>query len=214
MKVLRSSLFRAICAMIVGALLIKYREQTVQWITIAIGIMFFLSGIVSLATYYTARKSSGGPEVYNSDGELISGGPRPALPIVGVGSVILGAILALIPDTFINSLILIIAALLIIGAISQFINLAAVRKFAHIGFFYWLMPSVILLTGIIAIIYPDVIATAPLFVIGWCMLLYGVVECMNSLKIHSCQKQMAKQRAEQAAIEVQDETKTEEQQTE
>ena len=44
--------------------------------------------------------------------------------------------------------------------------------------------------------------------------LYGVVECMNSLKIHSCQKQMAKQRAEQAAIEVQDETKTEEQQTE
>ena len=154
------------------------------------------------------------PEVYNSDGELISGGPRPALPIVGVGSVILGAILALIPDTFINSLILIIAALLIIGAISQFINLAAARKFAHIGFFYWLMPSVILLTGIIAIIYPDVIATAPLFVIGWCMLLYGVVECMNSLKIHSCQKQMAKQRAEQAAIEVQDETKTEEQQTE
>ena len=106
MKVLRSSLFRAICAMIVGALLIKYREQTVQWITIAIGIMFFLSGIVSLATYYTARKASGGPEVYNSDGELISGGPRPALPIVGVGSVILGAILALIPDTFINSLCL------------------------------------------------------------------------------------------------------------
>ena len=142
---------------------------------------------------------------------MISGGPRPALPIVGIGSVILGAILALMPDTFINGLTYIIAALLIVGAISQFINLASARKYADIGLYYWLMPSIILLTGLVAIIYPKAIASAPLFVIGWCMLIYGVVECINSLKIHSCQKQISKQEAETPVIEEQTETKDEQQ---
>ena len=56
MKVLRSAIFRALCAIIVGVLLIQYREQTVTWITIAIGVLFFLSGIISLATYYGAKR--------------------------------------------------------------------------------------------------------------------------------------------------------------
>ena len=43
MKVVHSSLFRAVCAIIIGVLLIQYREQTVTWITIAIGVLFFLS---------------------------------------------------------------------------------------------------------------------------------------------------------------------------
>lgn len=49
MKVIHSSIFRAVCAIIVGVLLIQYREQTVTWITIAIGVLFFLSGVISLA---------------------------------------------------------------------------------------------------------------------------------------------------------------------
>lgn len=40
MKVIHSSIFRAVCAIIVGVLLIQYREQTVTWITIAIGVLF------------------------------------------------------------------------------------------------------------------------------------------------------------------------------
>ena len=58
MKVIQSSLFRALCAIIVGALLIQYREQTVTWITIAIGVLFFLSGVFSLLSYMSAKRSS------------------------------------------------------------------------------------------------------------------------------------------------------------
>ena len=46
MRIVQSSFFRALCAVIIGALLIKYREQTVTWMTIVIGVMFFLSGVV------------------------------------------------------------------------------------------------------------------------------------------------------------------------
>ncbi len=198
MKVLQSSFFRAIIAIVVGALLVQYREQTVQWITISIGILFFLSGIISCATYFSARRSAAAtPEILDVDGHKIE--PlRPNFPIVGLGSLILGVILALMPTTFISWLMYILAAILILGAINQFVNLASAKKYAHVGAFYWVMPSLILLVGIIAIIYPQAIASAPLFVIGWCMMVYGVVECLNSIKIHQCHKAYAK--AEEARL--------------
>ena len=55
MKILQSSFFRGICAIIIGILLIEYREQTLEWITIAIGVLFFISGVVSLSEYFEQR---------------------------------------------------------------------------------------------------------------------------------------------------------------
>lgn len=189
MKIFQSSFFRAICAIIIGILLIQYREQTLTWITIAIGILFFISGILSIAEYVSTKKLSDKPEVYDSEGKLVSGGPKPHFPILGVASLLLGVILALMTNMFITSLTYIISGVLIMGAIGQFIFLANTSKYASVGFYYWIMPSVILIVAIIAIVYPTAIATAPLFVIGWCMLLYGVVECINALKAISCRKQ-------------------------
>lgn len=189
MKIFQSSFFRAICAIIIGILLIQYREQTLTWITIAIGILFFISGILSIAEYVSTKKLSDKPEVYDSEDKLVSGGPKPHFPILGVASLLLGVILALMTNMFITSLTYIISGVLIIGAIGQFIFLANTSKYASVGFYYWIMPSVILIVGIIAIVYPTAIATAPLFVIGWCMLLYGVVECINALKAINCRKQ-------------------------
>ena len=192
MKILQSSFFRGICAIIIGILLIEYREQTLEWITIAIGVLFFISGVVSLSEYFATKKSSEKPEVFDSEGKLISGGPKPHFPILGIASLLLGAILALMASTFITSLVYIISGVLIIGAISQFVFLANMSKYAYLGFYYWIMPSVILIIGIIAIVYPKAIATAPPFVIGLCMLLYGVVECINGLKANKCRKEFYK----------------------
>ncbi len=192
MRVLQSSFFRAIIAIVIGALLVQYREQTVQWITIAIGVMFFLSGIISCATYFSARRNAASTvPLFDDDGQRIE--PlQPNFPIVGLGSLILGVILALMPATFIDWLMYIMAAILILGAVNQFVNLASARKFAHVGAFYWVMPSLILLVGLLAILYPRAIASAPLFVLGWCMMVYGVVESLNSIKIHRCRRAFAK----------------------
>lgn len=197
MKILQSSFFRALCAIIVGALLIKYREQTVTWMTIAIGILFFLSGVISCATYFVARRRKDAPQVFDANGQQISGF-KPTFPIVGLGSLILGIILALMPTTFINWLIYILASILILGAVSQFVNLAAVSRYARVGFYYWIMPSLILLIGLVAIIHPSTIASAPLFVIGWCMVVYGVVEMINALKISRIHRITAKTAANTA----------------
>jgi uncharacterized membrane protein HdeD (DUF308 family) len=186
-KVFQSGIFRALCAIIVGALLVKYREETVTWLTIAIGVIFLLSGLISCMAYFSSRRAKDEPKVFDAQGNAISR-PTPTFPIVGIGSVVLGVILALTPATFINGLVYILAAILILGALNQFFNLASATRYAHIGFFWWILPAAVLLVGCIAIIKPSAIATAPLFIIGWSMMVYGVVDLINAIKVFQCRK--------------------------
>ena len=185
MKVIHSSIFRAVCAIIVGVLLIQYREQTVTWITIAIGVLFFLSGVISLASYWAAKRNAEkmqGQILSDSNGKPIMG-MMPKFPLVSVGSLILGLLLALMPQVFIAWLMFILAFILILGALTQFVNLASAAKMGRVGILFWLFPSVLLLLGLLTIIKPSAIASAPLLIIGWGMLIYGVVELLNVFKI-------------------------------
>lgn len=185
MKVIHSSIFRAVCAIIVGVLLIQYREQTVTWITIAIGVLFFLSGVISLASYWAAKRNAEkmqGQVLSDSNGKPIMG-MMPKFPLVSVGSLILGLLLALMPQVFIAWLMFILAFILILGALTQFVNLASAAKMGRVGILFWLFPSALLLLGLLTIIKPSAIASAPLFIIGWGMLIYGVVELLNAFKI-------------------------------
>lgn len=194
MKVIQSGFFRALCAIIVGGLLIKYREQTMTWLTISIGVLFLLSGVISCAAYFSARNHKDDVQVFDAQGNQLTG-MKPSFPIVGIGSLVLGLILALMPGTFITWLMYILAAVLILGAINQFVSLAAISSLVRVGYYYWIMPSIILLVGLVAVIFPSAIASAPLFVIGWCMVVYGVVEVINNIKIGRIRHQMAKQKA-------------------
>ena len=58
MKIVQSSFFRAICSIIIGVLLLRNPENTVTWITLAIGVMFLLSGLFSTLAYLNARKNN------------------------------------------------------------------------------------------------------------------------------------------------------------
>lgn len=185
MKVIHSSIFRAVCAIIVGVLLIQYREQTVTWITVAIGVLFFLSGVISLASYWAAKRNAEkmqGQILSDSNGKPIMG-MMSKFPLVSVGSLILGLLLALMPQVFIAWLMFILAFILILGALTQFVNLASAAKMGRVGILFWLFPSALLLLGLLAIIKPSAIASAPLLIIGWGMLIYGVVELLNAFKI-------------------------------
>lgn len=187
MKALQSSIFRALSAIIVGALLVKYREEMVEWLTILIGVIFLVSGIISCISYFGFKRSASDVEIFDAQGNQISA-PTQSFPLVGIGSIILGGVLALSPDTFMGGLMYMLAIILILGALNQFFNLSVATKYARIGFFWWLMPIVTLIIGLVALVKPNIIATAPLFVIGWCMMVYGVVELVNAIKINQCRK--------------------------
>lgn len=193
MKVFQSSIFRALCAIVVGALLVKYREQTVTWITIAIGVIFFVSGVISTVAYLSAKRQATkeGVEIYDAKGNRLTR-PVPPFPIVGIGSIILGAWLALFPNSFVNGLMFVLAGMLILGALNLFFNLAAATRFSSIGCLWWVLPVAIFLVGITALVKPSTIASAPLFIIGWGMMAYGMVDLVNTIKIHRYRKAFEK----------------------
>ena len=184
MKILQSSVFRAISAIAIGCLLIKYPDNTVTWITVAIGILFLLSGLISLIVYVHARKNVSEFKIMDREGHVIAG-EKPTFPIVGVGSLILGAMLALTPNVFITALMYIIGGILILGAINQYMNLINARKYGQVSFGFWVFPSVVLLIGLYVIIKPMAPASMAMLILGWCSLLYGVTELVNSLKFHA-----------------------------
>lgn len=163
------------------------------WLTVLIGGFFFVTGLISCISYFALKRKNTGdaPDIYDAQGNLIVQS-KPVFPIVGIGSLILGALLALMPNAFVNGLVYVLAAILILGAINQFFDLATATRFAHIGLVWWIVPALVLIIGIIAIVKPSVIATAPLLVIGWCMIVYGVVDIINSIKIHQCKRRFKK----------------------
>lgn len=189
MKILQSSVFRAICAIIIGILLINNPDSTMKGITIAIGLLFLVSGAISCAAYLNAKSHASDADIYDVQGRLIVTG-KPTFPIVGIGSVLLGLILAIAPGFFVKSLMYVLGAIIILGAINQFMILINAKKMFRVPIWFWICPSVIFLTGLLVLLKPIETASLPLLIIGWCLLLYGVTECINAFKIHRERKRI------------------------
>lgn len=207
---MKSSLIRAIISLIAGILLVKYRVDMVKWLTISIGAMFFISGVISVVYYFVANKKSQKlpSEQKSNDPEvapvLVN---KPTLPIVGLGCAILGIILALMPTTFVTYIVYVFAAIIILGAVGEYValltNNSVVRDFeketkivaeVSFGFKYWIMPTLLLLFGIIAILYPQGIASAPFLFMGIALIVYGVSVLINAVKFLSARKKISKKR--------------------
>lgn len=197
MKTVQTAFIRAIIAVVVGLLLIKYREDTVTWITIIIGVLFFISGLISCIVYLVNRNAKPTAAV-DVEGRPISLN-KPTFPVVGIGSLVLGVVLAAFPNLVVNWMVYIFGAILILGAVGQYVTLAGVVKLSKLSLYFWLMPSFVFVVGLIALFKPSWIASAPLLFLGWAMVFYGVVECANAFKIMNIHRQVARIEAQQQA---------------
>ena len=201
MKVLQISAIRAIIVLVTGFLLVRYREETMTWMTITVGILFLLSGLVSCIAYYfekekVAKKTA---KAEQQEGEQEEENLKsPSFPIAGVGSIALGIILAVMPNTFITWVGYILAALLILGAVNQFMNLARSRQYARVPVYMWLFPTVILAVAILLISKPIETAQLPLLVLGWAFMYYGVLEFILIIRMYLVRRSYEK--AEDAKI--------------
>ena len=201
MKVLQISAIRAIIVLVTGFLLVRYREETMTWMTITVGILFLLSGLVSCMVSYfekekVAKKTAKAEQQEGQQEE--ENLKSPSFPIAGVGSIALGIILAVMPNTFITWVVYILAALLILGAVNQFMNLARSRQYARVPAYMWLFPTVILAVAILLISKPIETAQLPLLVLGWAFMYYGVLEFILIIRMYLVRKSYEK--AEEAKI--------------
>lgn len=203
MKVLQISAVRAIIVLVTGFLLVKYREDTMTWMTITVGVLFLISGLVACMVYYfekekVAKKTAKAAlqEGQQEEEDLKS----PSFPIAGVGSIVLGIILAVMPNTFTTWMVYILSALLILGAVNQFMSLARSRQYARVPVYMWVFPTISMVVAILLISRP--IETDALFftlkVIGWAFMYYGVLEFVLIIRMYLVRK--AYDKAEAAKV--------------
>ena len=171
------------------------------WMTITVGILFLLSGLVSCIAYYFEKEkvAKNTAKAEQQEGQQEEENLKsPSFPIAGVGSIVLGIILAVMPNTFITWVVYILAALLILGAVNQFMNLARSRQYARVPVYMWLFPTVILATAILLISKPIETAQLPLLVLGWAFMYYGVLEFILIIRMYLVRKSYEK--AEDAKV--------------
>lgn len=203
MKVLQISAVRAIIVLVTGFLLVKYREDTMTWMTITVGVLFLISGLVACMVYYfekekVAKKTA--KAALQEDQQEEEDLKSPSFPIAGVGSIVLGIILAVMPNTFTTWMVYILSALLILGAVNQFMNLARSRQYARVPVYMWIFPTISMVVAILLISRP--IETDALFftlkVIGWAFMYYGVLEFVLIIRMYLVRK--AYDKAEAAKV--------------
>ena len=97
----------------------------------------------------------------------------------------------------------IIGIALIFGAVNQYMSLIGAGRVARIPFVFWVCPTLILLTGLFVVLKPMASAALPMLITGWCCLLYGVTDVINTLKIRIALSRLAKLERQQAEEEQQ-----------
>ena len=213
MKIFQSAFFRAIVAIAMGVLLVKDPSGTLKWITILLGILFLVVGVMSFINYFVRvfqeRKEAveidekGRPVRRSAFGK-----GRSSFPMSSAGSVLFGLVLILRPDLFDEILMYILGAFIIVGAINQFVKLALINRITRVHWLFWVFPVILLIVGVWLIIKPFAVLDTTMYAIGWCLLVLGVVECITAIKDYAASKKVAEaEEVIEDAVEVADEAK-------
>ncbi len=213
---MKSSLLRAVVALVAGVLMVVYPDRMATWITRAIGVLFLLAGVISIVFYAVARRRYDDDVVRSecADGGRTAVLHKPIAPIVGVGCAVLGVILALMPQLVAAALVYVFAALLLLGALGQFYILISTQLLLReverglgtrlplsCGYGYWVLPILLFLFGLFTLVRPDIVVSSSFLFIGIAMLVYGLSEVASAIKAHSVERYVRRHRAATVAID-------------
>ncbi len=143
-------------------------EAAITYLVVTIGILFILPGLFAVLGYFIRPKD-----------EYVE---KPMFPIEAVGSILFGAWLAVMPEFFVNILMYVLGALLVIAGVQQLASLISARKWSDIPWGFYLMPVLILITGIMILAYPFGAAANTFVIFGVASIFYGACELVNWYK--------------------------------
>lgn len=169
MSKINSAVLRSFLAVILGVLLVMWPEIAVTYLVITIGVLFILPGVFSLLSYFTRDKRKPGEMTRN-------------FPIEGVGSILFGGWLVIMPEFFVSILMYILGALLVLAGTFQIISLARVRKYYTVGWGYYVIPFLVFMTGILILAYPFAVAANTFVIFGVASIVYGLSDLVHAYK--------------------------------
>lgn len=170
MKSFNYAVISSLCALIIGVLLIVWPDVAVNYLVITVGVLFLLPGLLGLFSYFA------------SAGRRREAGIRQAFPVIALGSSLFGLWLMIMPEFFIGILMYVLGVLLVLGGISQLVNFASARAYIHVPAGVYVLPSAILVTGIVVLFNPFQAATVPFIVLGAASVVYALTDLFRLLR--------------------------------
>lgn len=168
MKSLNGSVLRCIFAIVLGLVLVLLAGSGRYLFGDNNRNLFYHTGIILALELFHPRK--------------IEGEPSPMFPIDGAGSILFGAWLVIMPQFFVSILMYILGALLVLAGAQQLISLVSARKWSTVPYGFYILPSLILITGVMILAYPFGAAANTFVIFGVACLVYGISELINWYK--------------------------------
>lgn len=168
-KIITSNIFRALCSLLIGLLLVVNAERMPGILVQIIGGLFVLSASFTLVNYLLARFSS----------KVIV---KPSFPLSSLGSCLFGIYLIAFSEIFLSYLIIILGVVLVLAGISQIIAGISYQKVAPISIITLLLPAVLVVLGGYVIIHPLDSAAMTFTILGCACIYYGLLDLFLALR--------------------------------
>lgn len=165
MKRISYSFLRAICALVLGLLLVIFPDQAGEYLVITVGVIFMVPSLISIIGYFTQRAEN-----------------RLRFPVEGVGSLLFGFWLVIMPGFFADLLTFVLGFILLLGGIQQIVSLSAARRWVPVHAAFYVVPVLILIAGAVTLFNPTHVRSTAFIIIGVTSLVYAVSELVNWFK--------------------------------
>lgn len=156
---------RAVCALVIGLVLVMFPDQAGDYFVITIGALFLVPSLIGLIGYFGQNKEA-----------------RHRFPIEAVGSFLFGLWLIVMPGFFADLLTFILGFILVMAGVQQIATLMSARKWSTVAAGYFILPSLILVAGLVALFNPTGMQRTAFIIIGITALFYAVNELLNWFK--------------------------------
>ena len=158
---------RIISAILLGMVLLLSPQSAMSLIVITIGVLFTIPGLLAFINYLLSAPEKRPEMVYM---------------LAGLGSLLFGVALVVMPSFFVTALMYILGTILFLGGIEQFIIAFRARKHITVPLFFYLFPLLLLTSGVIVLANPAKIAGFITQLIGVMCLVYGIMEMVYWIK--------------------------------
>ena len=162
MRILGYSLMRAVCALVIGMILVMFPDQASNYFVITIGVIFLIPSLISIIAYLTNGKKK-----------------QQRFPIEGIGSLLFGLWLIIMPHFFSNLLTIILGFILLMGGIQQLASVSTLRALVKVSYRYYVVPTLILIAGLVALFNPTGVQRTAFIIIGISCMVYAFSEFFN-----------------------------------
>jgi len=168
---LGDSLYRSILSILLGIILLLVKGDIIKYMIMIFGVLFLLTGCISLY-YYNKNKESGN-----------------VISLSGIGSIILGIFLITCPNFFNTIFMTLLGVILIIASVAQIYTLYASRKWGKISPWFYFLPIILLILGLIILFKPQNTQDTLIKIFGIAIIFYGTTDIINFLTIGKVKRQ-------------------------